>query len=89
MNGDIVNGLFELFGAYFTWKNALALYHDKDIKGVYWPAWVFFAAWGIWNLWYYPSLGQWYSFAAGIVLVAGNIAWVVMAMGLKWKPHER
>lgn len=83
MNQDIINGLFELFGAYFTWVNAWKLYQDRDIKGVYWPATGFFAAWGLWNLYYYPSLGQWASFFGGCVLVLGNIAWVSMAIRLK------
>ena len=43
----------------------------------------FFTAWGIWNLVYYPAIGQWYSFAAGIVLAAGNLAWVMLAVSLQ------
>jgi hypothetical protein len=77
--GDALNGLFELFGAVFAWRNALQLYRDREIRGVYWPAWVFFTAWGLWNLYYYPSLGQWFSFGSGCLLVCGNIAWCVTA----------
>lgn len=82
--GDAINGSFELLGAWFTWRNAVQLYRDKTIKGVYWPMWAFFSAWGIWNLWYYPSLGQILSFYAGSLLVCGNIAWTVMAIRLAW-----
>jgi hypothetical protein len=80
MSGDMMNGCFEAFGAVLTWRNALQLYRDRKISGVYWPATAFFAAWGLFNLWYYPSLDQWWSFAGGVVLVVGNIAWVVMAL---------
>ena len=84
MTPDIVNGLFELLGAYFTWMNAYRLWKDREIKGVYWPATAFFAAWGMWNLFYYPALGQWCSFCGGAVLVIGNMWWVVMALRLKF-----
>lgn len=40
----------------------------------------FFWSWGIWNLFFYPSLGQWYSFVGGIALVAGNTVWVALAL---------
>ena len=87
LSNDTVNGLFELFGAFFSWRNAYQLYRDREIKGVYWPSWVFFAGWGLWNLYYYPSLGQWHSFAAGAVLTAGTIVWVFIAARVAW--HER
>ncbi len=76
---DLLNGLFELGGAVVAWMNAYKLYKDREIKGVYWPVWIFFSSWGLWNLYYYPSLGQYISFYAGIILVSGNIAWVVLA----------
>jgi hypothetical protein len=58
---DAVNAGFELVAALLTWRNVLQLYRDKQVKGVYWPAWAMFAAWGLWNLYYYPHLGQWLS----------------------------
>jgi len=82
MYQDWMNGGFELIGAYFTWMNAYVLYKEKEIKGVYWQTWLFFTVWGLWNLYYYPSLDQWVSFAAGIVLVSGNVVWVYMAVKL-------
>lgn len=77
---DLINGLFELFGAYFTWRNAWQLHLDRSIKGVYWPTTVFFTLWGGWNLIYYPALQQWASFIGGIALVAGNVIWVALAI---------
>ncbi len=76
---DLFNGLFELGGAIVTWINVLKLYTDKDIKGVFWPVWLFFSSWGLWNLYYYPSVGHYISFYAGILLVSGNIVWVILA----------
>jgi len=85
MNPDLINGLFELVGGYFTWMNAWTLHQEKEIKGVYWPTTVFFTAWGLWNLYYYPALGQSFSFYAGIVLVLGNVVWVGLLMHYKRK----
>jgi len=77
---DIINGSFEIVGGCFTWVNAWHLYQAKRTQGVYWPTWLFFTVWGAWNLIYYPMLGQWFSFIAGIWLVSGNAAWVVLAI---------
>jgi len=82
---DICNGLFELIGSVFMWKNVAQLHKDKQIRGSYWPAWVFFALWGIWNLWYYPSLNQWMSFLGCTSLASGNVVWCLMA----WKYRNK
>ena len=77
---DLVNGLFELCGAFFVWLNVRKLHIDKQVRGVYWPVTAVFSVWGLWNLYYYPSLDQWFSFSAAIVLVSANIVWVWMAI---------
>ena len=76
---DAVNGAMELVGAALSWWNVRTLYRDKTVAGVYWPVTGFFAAWGLWNTYYYPSLGQWASFAAGVLLAAANLTWAAMA----------
>jgi len=80
---DLINGAFEVCGGFLCWFNVRILLIDRVVKGVFWPVQAFFAVWGWWNLYYYPSLGQWYSFAGGIFLVAGNTVWVVLALKLK------
>lgn len=77
---DLINGIFETFGAVLCWGNVLRLYKDKYVSGISWTVQAFFASWGLWNLYYYPSLGQWASFYGGIGLALGNIVWVVMAL---------
>lgn len=86
---DFINGAFELCGALFTWRNAYQLYLDKQVRGVYWPFYGFLVAWGFWNLYYYPSLGQWFSTAAGVVLVAGNMAWLGLALSYRRKNETK
>lgn len=86
---DLANAAFELFGAYFSWRNAWQLHLDRSIRGVYWPAWFFYSAWGIWNLYYYPALDQWLSFWAGAVLVSGNLAWIALAVRMRLLSDSR
>ena len=81
---DLVNGGFEMAGAVLTWRNYVELKRAREIRGVYWPTQAFFAAWGLWNLAYYPMLGQWASFAGGVLLVAGNAAWVGLAVRVRF-----
>lgn len=77
---DAGNGFFELVGALLLWKNVARLRRDRKVRGVDWRVSIFFAAWGWWNLYYYPSLGQWLSTGAGIVMVAANTVWVYFAL---------
>lgn len=73
---DFVNGLFELCGAGFIYLHIRQVRKDKSVKGVSIPATVFFAAWGFWNLFYYPHLGQWLSFTGGLAIVTANTVWI-------------
>lgn len=73
---DLVNGLFELFGGFFLWGNVRRARRDRRFRGVAIVPTAFFTAWGVWNLYYYPSLGQWLSFVGGLNIVAANCVWV-------------
>lgn len=77
---DIINAMFEFAGAYFTWKNFFTLRQQQEIRGVYFPTWIFFTSWGVWNLIFYPAVGAIWSAVAGLALVAGNVAWCVIAV---------
>jgi len=77
---DIVNGRFELLGSVLIWLNVCALYRDKQIKGVHPAPITFFFLWGLWNLFYYPHLGQWASFAGGCSIVVANGVWVAQML---------
>jgi len=76
MSPDLLNGLFEFVGGILLWMNVRAAYRAKEFRGVAILPTAFFAAWGLWNLYYYPSLGQWFSFWGGVNIVVANVAWV-------------
>lgn len=73
---DIINALFELFGGFFILNHCRVLWRDKEVKGVSIISTIFFTLWGLWNLYFYPSLGQWWSFVGGIMIVIANFIWV-------------
>ena len=78
MTNDMTNGLFELIGSGFLVLNVVKLQRDKEVKGVSWIAVGFFFLWGLWNLFYYPSLNQWFSFAGGCCIATVNAVWLGM-----------
>lgn len=77
---DLINGAFELLGGLALWQNVKRIRADKQIKGVNWQVTLFFTSWGFWNLFYYPSLDQWFSFAGGLNIVAANCWWLFYAV---------
>lgn len=77
---DLVNGLFELIGAMLILLNVCQLYIDKEIKGITLFPVIFFTSWGVWNLWFYPSVDCWYSFTGGVAMVLANALWLGMAV---------
>ena len=77
---DLINAFFEGAGAILTWLNVLRIRRDREIKGIDWRISAFWSAWGLWNLHYYYAVGHMLSWAAGAVLVAGNICWVAHAI---------
>lgn len=80
---DTVNALFELFASVAIFDHCRVLLRDKKVHGVSLLATIFFTAWGFWNIYYYPSLGQNLSFYCGILVVMANIAWVSLIIKYK------
>ena len=82
---DWINGAFEAFGSLFILNHCRAVYRDKAVAGVSIISTVFFSLWGVWNLFYYPHLGQWLSFFGGLFIVASNCVWVGLMIYYKRK----
>lgn len=75
---DLVNGSFEMFGAFATLVNVLKIAKDKKTRGVNGGSMMFFLSWGIWNLYYYPHLDQWASFTGGLIMTTLNLIWLLL-----------
>ena len=78
MTNDLINGLFEFTGALFIFYHCRTLFRDKLVKGVSILSTVYFFSWGLWNLFYYPSLNQTWSFIGGVAIMLANITWIGM-----------
>lgn len=78
MNPDFVNGLFELLASAFILNHCRVLYADKMVRGVSLLSTVFFTGWGMWNIFYYPHLEQYWSFAGGLFVVTANGLWIAL-----------
>lgn len=77
---DVINALFEAFGAWAIWCNVARIRKDRAIKGVVWQYTAVYWLWGCWNLFYYPNLGQWFSTVAGVAVTLGNLTWLIYAL---------
>ena len=80
MTPDVFNAIFEAGGALLLCLNVRRLYQDKRLAGVALAPTVWFNVWGAWNLYYYHSIGQRWSWAAGMAVFAVNTAWVALAI---------
>lgn len=78
---DLVNGGYEFAGGAVNWLNVRRLMIDKKLRGVSKIPTLVFTSWGVWNLYYYPHLGQWVSFSGGLGIVGMNAFWCWLA----WK----
>ena len=73
---DIINGVFESAGGFFIALSVFKLARERVVRGVSLIHVGFFTSWGFWNLYFYPHLDQWMSFAGGAFLVTVNAIWL-------------
>lgn len=85
---DFINGTFELLASFAILLTILKLYKAKSAKSVSVPHVVFFTVWGAWNLYFYPSLGQWFSAASGVLVMLVNGTWAGMLAYYARKEHK-
>lgn len=82
---DIINGCLECAAAGMTSLNVRRVWKDRMVRGVDWRVTAFHISWGLYNLYFYPSLGQWCSLAGGIVLTLTNAAYVASLLYFRRK----
>lgn len=73
---DFINSMFELGAAVMAWLNVVRILKDKKIHGVSRLSTAFFVGLGVWNMYYYPHLHQWFSFSGGLCIVTANAVWL-------------
>lgn len=73
---DLINGLFEFGGGLILMLNCRRIHKDKQVKGISIFPFAFYTGWGVWNLWFYPAVGAWFSFWGGVLVVSVNAVFV-------------
>ena len=76
---DIINATFEFAASLAVLANVLKLHEDKQVRGINLKSIFFFWLWGVWNMYYYPGLGQSFSFYAGLFVMLFNTVWLVQS----------
>ena len=83
---DLINCLgFELASCVLVTLNILSLYKDKVVRGISLMSAGFYACWAWWNVFYYFSLCQTFSYWAGILVAVLTTWWIVLAVYYKKK----
>ena len=73
---DVFNAMFEFGAACFQLMNIRAVWRDKGYAGVAVTPVIVFTIWGLWNLFYYPHLEQWWSLGGGLCITVVNTIWI-------------
>ena len=77
---DIINCGFEAFASVAILNHCRVLNQQKKVSGTSVVSVVFFTAWGIWNMYYYPMLGQTFSAIAGGLVCLANFTYVMLLL---------
>ncbi len=78
MSPDYINACFEFIAGLLLMLNIRKIRRDKQSKGVSLAPVVFMVCWGIWNLFFYPSVGAIASFWLGLFCTSVNFTWVLL-----------
>ena len=89
MTGDIINALFEAGAVIALAFHIRAIRRAKQFVGASIVPIAFYAAWGAWNLVYYPSLGQTWSTVAGVGVFSMNLIHLVFIAYYRAYPGGR
>lgn len=78
MISDAINASFEALAGVAILNHCRTLWRDRQVKGVSVLSTAFFFTWGLWNIFYYPHIGQIFSFIGGLLVVSANCLWLVL-----------
>lgn len=83
---DLINGGFEAAAGLAILNHCHALWCDRRVAGVSVASVAFFTAWGLWNIFYYPHLDQFWSFVGGIFVTLANTFYVGLLLHFRRFP---
>lgn len=80
MSPDLINGLIECGFGLMRLLDIKAAYKAKRVQGVSLIPVVAACGWGVWNIYFYNHIDQWYSFLGGLVILSTNLWWLYVAI---------
>jgi hypothetical protein len=89
MTPDQINALLIFIGSLMVFKSCYIVYRDKVVRGVSLLANLYFTSWGMWNIYYFPHLHQFWSFSAEMCICTANILWLFLMLYYKQKEKTR
>lgn len=85
MTPDMVNGLFELMGAFLVSNHCRVVLRDRSVKGVSIFSTAVFTIWGLWNIVFYGGLDLYFSFYGSLLLMCVNTTYVILMLYFRSK----
>jgi len=86
MSYDFINAVFECSGGIFVALNAWDIWKKKAVAGQTLTALAFFTAWGLWNLVFYPAVGQWWSTLGAWGIMLMNAVQIGLVLKFRGRP---
>jgi hypothetical protein len=86
MSPDLINGVMQAGLGAAVLNHCWTLYIDKEVRGVSAVSTALFTLYGIWTLYFYPYLGQFWSFAGGLFITVANALYVGMLIAYSRHP---
>lgn len=80
---DYINAAFEAAAGVFVLNHCRVLLRDRETRGVSIVSTAFFMVWGFWNVFYYPTLQQPFSAAAGVFVAVANAIYIGLMVHFK------
>lgn len=78
--GDLINAVYEAGASLAVLNHCRVINLHKKVAGTSIASTVFFTSWGFWNMYYYHSLGQMFSWGAGFTVCAANCYYVYLLL---------
>ena len=78
MNHDITICLFSIFASVLTYQNVRQAVLHGDIKGMHWFSTAFFGIWGVYQIYFYYTLGYIFSMIGGSLIVIIDAYWLYL-----------
>ena len=86
---DLINSIFEGVAAVSVLISVRQILKDREVKGVAWLGCLFMPVWSFWNVYFYATLAQGWSFLAAVSMSIAETIYVVLLIYYSHRPGEK